>query len=61
MWFWHSSKEEIENWIEVKEEEFAEKENKNPILFAEEWLQRYILTNLHENLFSTFPSELHAW
>ena len=32
MWFWHPSKEEIENWVEAKEKEFVEKENKNPKL-----------------------------
>ena len=56
MWFWHLSKEEIENCVEVKE-----KENKNPRLSTEDWLQRYIFTDLHEIFFATFPSELHAW
>ena len=60
MWFWHPSKEEIENWIEVKEKEFAKKENKNPRIYVEDWLQRYIFTDLHEISFATFPSKLHA-
>ena len=38
-----------------------EQENRNPRLFVEDWLQRYIFTHLHEILFATFPSELHAW
>jgi hypothetical protein len=61
MWFWHPLREEIENWVEVKEKEFAEKENKNPRLSIEEWLERYIFTDLHEIFFATSPSELHAW
>ena len=61
MWFWHPSKEEIEKWVEVKEKEFTEKENINPRLSTEDWLQRYIFTDLHEIFFATFPSELHAW
>ena len=61
MWFWHPSKEEIENWVELKEKEFAKKENRNPRLSVEDWLQTYIFTNLHEIFFATFPSELHAW
>ena len=56
MWFWHPSKEEIESWVKAKEKEFAEKENINPRLSTEDWLQRYLFTNLHENFFATFPS-----
>jgi hypothetical protein len=48
MWFWHPLKEIIENWVEAKEKEFVVKENKNPRLSTEDWLQRYIFTNLHE-------------
>ena len=61
MWFWHPSKEEIENQVEAKEKEFAEKENKNPKLSLEDWLQRYLFTDLHEIFFATFPYELQAW
>ena len=61
MWFWYRSKEEIKNWVEVKEKEFAEKENTNPRLSIEDWLQRYIFIDLHDIFFATFPSELHAW
>ena len=61
MCFWHPSKEEIENWVEVKEKGFAEKDNRNPRIFVEDWLQMYIFIDLHEIFFATFPSELHAW
>ena len=61
MWFWYPSKEEIENWVEVKEKEFAKKENINPRLSIEDQLQRYIFTDLHEIFFATFPCELNAW
>ena len=61
MCFWNSSREEIRRWVESKEKEFVERENKNPQLSVEGWLQGYIFTNLHESFFSTFPSELHAW
>ena len=61
MWFWHPSKEEIENWVEAKEKELAERENKNPRLSIEDWLQRYLFTDLHKIFFATFPSKLHAW
>ena len=61
MWFWNPSKVEIENWVEEKEKELAEKENRNPRLSTEDWLQRYLFTDLHEIFFTTFPSKLHAW
>lgn len=61
MWFWNPSKEEIESWVESKEKEFVEKENKNPRLSAEDWLQRYVFIDLHEVFFASFPTELHAW
>ena len=61
MWFWHPSKKEIEVWLESKEKEFVEKENRNPNLTAEDWLQRYIFFDLHKVFFTTFPTELHAW
>jgi hypothetical protein len=36
MWFWYPLKEEIENWVEAKEKEYAEKENRNPKLSIED-------------------------
>ena len=38
-----------------------EKENRNPNLTIEDWLQRYVFSDLHEVFFATFPTELHAW
>ena len=61
MYFWNPSKEEIQQWVESKQKEFAERENRNPRLSVEDWLQRYIFTNLHESFFAMFPSELYAW
>lgn len=61
MCFWNPSGEEIQQWVESKEKEFAKRENKNPRLSVKDWIQRYIFTYLHESFFATFPSELHAW
>ena len=61
MYFWNPSKEEIQQWVESKEKEFAERENRNPQLSVEDWLLRYLFTDLHEIFFATFPSELYAW
>ena len=57
MYFWNPSKEEIQQWVESKEK----RENQNPQLSIEYWLQRYPFTNLHECFFTTFASELHEW
>ena len=61
MCFWNPSREEIQQWVESKEKELIERENINPRFFFEDFLQRYIFTDLHESFFATFPSELHAW
>ena len=65
MWFWHPSKEEIENWVEAKEKEFTEQENKKPRLSAKDWLHRYFFYDIHEIFFASFPIELspvnHGW
>ena len=61
MWLWHPKSSEIDTWFETKTKEFTETENINPNRDSEEWLQKYIYTNVHEVFFATFPSELHPW
>ena len=39
MFCWHPTKEELNQWVQSKEREFAEKENKSPRLSTEDWLQ----------------------
>ena len=51
MFYWHPTKEEINHWVESKEKEFAEKENKSPRLSIEDWLQKHIVTDLHAIFF----------
>ena len=60
MYFWNPLKEEIQQWVESKEKEFAERENRNPQLSVQDWIQRYPFTDLHESFFAMFPSELYA-
>ena len=38
MFCWHPTKEELNQWVEYKEREFAEKENKSHRLSTEDWL-----------------------
>ena len=61
MFCWHPSKEEINQWVESKEREFAEKENKSPRLSTEDWLQKHIFTDLHAIFFVTYANELYDW
>jgi hypothetical protein len=58
---WFPSKTEIQKWIEEKEKEFVEAQNKNPNLSTEDWLGRYIFTNIHEILFGGIHEEIYEW
>ena len=61
MFCWHPTKEELNHQVESKEKEFAEKENKSPRLSTQDWLQKYIFTDLHEIFFATYANELYDW
>ena len=61
MFCWHSTKEELNHWFESKEREFAEKGNKSPRLSTEDWLQKYIYTDLHMIFFATYGNKLYDW
>ena len=59
MFCWHPTKEELNHWVESKEKEFSKKENKNPRLSIEEWLQKHIFIDLHTIFFATYANELY--
>ena len=59
--FWRPSVKEIGDWIEETYFKFAEQENKDPHRSAEQFLQRYVFSDVHEILFSTIHIELHQW
>ena len=61
MFYCHPTRYELNEWVWSKEKEFAENENKRPILSTEDWLQRHILTDLHVIFFATFGNELYDW
>jgi hypothetical protein len=48
---WFPSKTKIQKWIEDQERDFVEAQRKNPKLSTEDWLQRYIFTNIHKIFF----------
>jgi hypothetical protein len=58
---WFPSKTKIQKWIEDQERDFVEAQNKNPKLSTEDWLQRYIFTDIHEIFFGGIHQELHEW
>ena len=61
MQFWYPNKKEIQDWLEKKETEFAEKENRNPRVSTEAWLDKYIFTDEHKIFFTSLLNELHEW
>jgi hypothetical protein len=58
---WFPSKTEIQKWIEEKEKEFAEAQNKNPNISTKDWLRRYIFTDIHKIFFGGIHKELYEW
>ena len=59
MFYWHPTKEELNQWVGSKEREFAAIENKSPRLNTKDWLQKHIFTDLHEIFFATYANELY--
>jgi hypothetical protein len=58
---WFPSKTKIQKWIEDQEKYFAKAQNKNHNLSTEDWLGRYIFTNIHEIFFGGIHQELYEW
>jgi hypothetical protein len=58
---WFRSKTEIQKWIEDREKDFVEAQNKNPNLSTEDWLGRYVFTDIHEIFFGGICKELYEW
>jgi hypothetical protein len=56
---WFPSNIEIQKWIEDQEKDFVEAQNKNPNLSIEDWLGRYIFTDMHEIFFGQIHRELY--
>jgi len=54
-------KKELEDWWDLKLHEFAVQENRNSRVSEEQWLDRYIFTNIQGIFFITFPIKLYGW
>jgi hypothetical protein len=48
-------------WIEEQEKDFAEAQKNNPKISTEDWLGRYIFTDIHEIFFGGIHQELYEW
>ena len=58
---WNPTKKKIEELLDRKIHEFTAQENTNPRVSKEQWLERYLYMEIHEILFTSFPSELYEW
>jgi hypothetical protein len=52
---WNPMKVDIERWLKTKELEFAQKDNINPKLTSQKYLDKYVFIDLHEVFFCDFP------
>ena len=59
--FLRSSVKEIGDWVEATYQKFVEQENKDPRHSSDEFLQRYVFTNIYEIFFASIHIELHQW
>ena len=59
--FWRPSVKEIGDWIEYTYLKFAEQGNKDPRRSSDDFLQRYVFTDVHEIFFGSIHIELHQW
>jgi hypothetical protein len=58
---WFPSKTKIQKWIENQEKEFVESQNKNPNISIEDWLGRYIFTDIQKIFFGGIHHDLYEW
>jgi hypothetical protein len=50
-----------QKWIEDQERDFTEAQNKNPNLSIEDWLERYIFTDIHKIFLRGIHQDLYEW
>jgi hypothetical protein len=54
-------KTETQKWIEDQEKDFVEAQKKNPNPSSEDWLEKYIFTEIHEIFFGGIHQDLYEW
>jgi hypothetical protein len=55
------SKIDIQKWIEDQENDFVEAQKKKPKINTDDWLGRYIFTDIHEIFCGGIHQELYEW
>jgi hypothetical protein len=58
---WFPLKTKNQKWIEDQEKDFSEAQNKKPNPSTEDWLERYIFTDINEIFFRGIHQELYEW
>ena len=58
---WHSLCNELQDWLDRKILEFVLHENRSTKLSDEQWVQKYIYTEVHGIFFFSFAHEIHEW
>ena len=58
---WDPTKKEIRDCLDRKIHEFVTHENINLRIINEQWLVRYLYTDIHKIFFCSFPIELYEW
>ena len=59
--FWRPSVKEISEWVGDTYLKFAEQENKDPCPSSDDFLQRYVFTDIYEIFLASIHIELHQW
>jgi len=58
---WNPIKKEIEVWLETKELNFTQKDNRSSGYTLHQYMQRCMFSDLHEAYLFYFPELLQAW
>ena len=59
--FWRPLVKEIGDWVEATYQKFDEQENKDPHRSSDDFLQRYVFSDIHEIFFGSIHIESHQW
>jgi hypothetical protein len=59
--FWRPTKKDIIEWLQSKKQEFSQKDNRNPWMKNDQWMQMYVYKELHEIFFGEFSIILTEW
>jgi hypothetical protein len=58
---WFPSKTKIQKWIKDQEKNFAKAQKNNPNLSIEDWLGRFIFTDIYNIFFGGIHQDLYEW